>query len=81
MEVSFWRKRQSNIAKYFSMDGDLLYRNDGCVLMEELQVEHAPEQWRLLIASSKVRLKKILLQNGNKHLSISLAHTFHVSGT
>ena len=46
VRVSFYRKRQSNIAKYFSVDDDLVYcSNDVCGLMEELQLQHAPEQF------------------------------------
>ena len=41
VKLSFHRKRQSNIAKYFSMDGDMVYCNDVCGLMEELQLQHA----------------------------------------
>jgi hypothetical protein len=78
MKVSFCRKRQSNTAKYFTMDGDLVNCNEVCGLMEELHLQHAPEQWRIFIDSSKVSLKPILLHNGNSHLSISLAHAVHM---
>jgi len=74
--VSLYRKRQSNIAKYFLMDGDLVYCNNICEMMEELQLQHAPEQYRLFINSSKVSLKAVLLHNGKKHPSIPLAHAF-----
>jgi hypothetical protein len=74
--VSLYRKRQSNIAKYFLMDGDLVYCNNICGLMEELQLQHAPEQYRLFISSSNISLRAVLLHNGNKHLSGPLAHAF-----
>jgi len=61
-----------NIAKYFSMDGDKVYCNDICGLMEELQVQHAPEQRRLFNHSSEVSLKAVLLHNGNRHSSLPL---------
>jgi hypothetical protein len=35
-KVSFYRKKQANFARYFSMDDDLVYCNDVCALMEEL---------------------------------------------
>jgi hypothetical protein len=76
--VSFCRKKQSDIAKYISMDGDLVYCNDICGSMEELQLQHAPEEWRLLIHSSKVSLKAVLLHNGHKHRSIPVAHAVHM---
>jgi hypothetical protein len=38
VKASFYRNRQLNTAKYFSMDGDVLYCNDICGLMEELKL-------------------------------------------
>jgi hypothetical protein len=51
VEVSFYKRRQSNIVKYFSMAGNPVYCNV-CGLMEELQLQHVPGQWRLFIDSS-----------------------------
>ena len=68
--MSFYRKSQLNIAKYFSVDGDMLYCKDVCGLMEELQLQHVPELWTFFIDSSKVSLKAVLLHNGNKRPSI-----------
>ena len=42
-------------------------------LMEELQLEQAPEQRRLAIDSATISLKAALLHNGNKIPSIQLA--------
>jgi len=36
--------------------------------MEKLQLEHASGQWRLVIDSSKVNFKAVLLHNGNKFI-------------
>jgi hypothetical protein len=47
-------------------------------LTEELQLQYAPEQWRLFIDSSKVSLKAVLEHNRNKHPSIPLAHAVHM---
>jgi hypothetical protein len=60
------------------MDGGLVSCNDVCGFMEELQLQYAPEQWRLFIDSSKVRLNAVLKYNGNKHSSIPLAYAFHL---
>ena len=38
--VSFYRKRQADIATYYSNDGYLVYQNNIQELMEELQLEH-----------------------------------------
>jgi len=78
MSVSFYRKRQSKTATCFTLNGDLVKCNVFCGLMEELQLQPAPEQWKLFIDSSKVRLKVVLLHNGNNHVSGSLAHAFHM---
>jgi len=43
---------------------------------KELQLQHAPEQWRLFIDSSKVGLKTVLLNNRNKHTSVLLRMQF-----
>jgi hypothetical protein len=42
--VSLYRRRHSNIAKYFLMDVDLVYCNNAGGMMEELQLQHAPEE-------------------------------------
>ena len=42
--------------------------------MEVLGHEYNPDQWRLFIVPSKVSLKVVLLHNGNRFLSVPLAH-------
>jgi len=42
--------------------------------MEVLGRGYNPDQWRLFIDSSKVSLKVVLLHNGNRFPSVSLAH-------
>jgi len=49
--------------------------------MEELQLEQTPEQWSLFIVSCKVSLKAVLLHNGNKFHSFSLARAVHMKET
>ena len=46
--------------------------------MEELQLEHNSGQWRVFIVPSNVSLKAVLLHNGNKFLSVPLAHVTHM---
>jgi hypothetical protein len=50
----------------------------GC---EELQLQYAPEEWRLFIALPKVSLKAVLVHNGNKHPSIPLVQAVHTKET
>ena len=69
-----------NIASYFLLDGDLVYCNV-CGLMEELQLQHTPDQWRLFIDCPKLRFKAVLLHGGNKLVSILLVHTVHMTET
>jgi hypothetical protein len=42
--------------------------------MAVLVHEYNPDQWRLLIDSSKVSLKMVQLHNGNSFHSVPLAH-------
>jgi hypothetical protein len=58
---------------FYSMDSDLLYCYYSQQLMQELQLEHISEQWRLFTDSSKVSLKAALLHN-----SIPLVHMVHM---
>jgi hypothetical protein len=58
------------------MDGDLVYCSNIKELMEELQLEHTHEQWRLLTDSSQASLKVVLLHNVNKYPSIPRMRTF-----
>ena len=46
--------------------------------MEELQPEYTSGQWRLLIYSSKVSWKSVLLHNGNTFPSVPLVHAVHM---
>jgi len=58
-----------------------VYCNNIQELLEELQLEHTYEQWRLFVDSSKVTLKAVLLHKGNKYLAILLAHAVHMKET
>jgi hypothetical protein len=49
--------------------------------MEDLEVEHISEQWRLFTDSSKVSWKAVLLHSGNKCPAIPLAHVVHKTET
>ena len=79
--MSLYKKRQENTLSYFSMDGDLLYCSDVCGLLEELQLQHAPDQWRPFISSSKLSLNALLLHNGKELPSIPLVLAVHIKAT
>lgn len=68
--VSYYMKRQSGRATFYSMDGDILYCNNVHKLMEELKPQHTSGQWRLCTDSSTVSLKAMLLHKGNEFPSL-----------
>jgi len=45
--------------------------------MQTLNIDHNPLDWRLLIDSSKLSLKALLLHNGNTLPSIPVGHSVH----
>ena len=45
--------------------------------MQTLNIDHNPLYWRLLIDSSKLSLKALLLHNGNTLPSIPVGHSVH----
>jgi len=51
---------------FFSQEDGVLFCNDICSVMEVLGHEYNPDQWRLLIDSSKLILKVVILHNGNR---------------
>jgi hypothetical protein len=51
-----------------------MFCNDVCSVIEAVGHEHNPIESHLLIDSSKVRLKAVLLHNGNKFPSVPLDH-------
>jgi hypothetical protein len=46
-------------------------------LMQTLNINHNPLDWRLFIDSSVLSLKAVLLQNGNTLPSIPVGHPVH----
>jgi len=46
-------------------------------LMQTLNINHSPLDWRLLIESSKLSLKAVLHHNGNTLPSIPVGHSMH----
>jgi hypothetical protein len=46
--------------------------------MEELQLDQTSGQWRVLIDSTKVGLKAVLLHGGNKYPCVPLAYAVHM---
>jgi hypothetical protein len=49
--------------------------------MNSLGIKHDPQEWRLLIDSSKLSLKAVLLHDGNQHPSIPVGLAVHINET
>ena len=52
--------------------------NDDCCPIEAAGHKHIPTERHLLIDSSKVRLKAVLLHNGNKFPSVPVDHVTNI---
>ena len=72
--MCFYCGRHEELKDFFSQEDGVVFCNDVCSIMEVLGHEFNPDQWRLFTDLSKVSLKVVLLYNGNKFLSVPLAH-------
>jgi len=72
-----YRKRHEDLVQFFKMERDLVACTDIDGLMQTLNINHNPLDWRLFIDSSKLSLKAVLLQNGNTLPSIPVGHSVH----
>ena len=74
--VTFYRKKEEELLKYFTFEDGLVFCNDIHYLLLDLGLlECKPAEWRLFINSSKQSLKCALLHNGNKFGSIPIGHS------
>ena len=79
-KVTFYRKREQDLLRFFEYENDLVYCNDIAGLLKEMGVElYDPNDWRLFIDSSKRSLKCVLLHNGNCYGSIPIGHSVLLS--
>ena len=60
------------------MQDSLCYCSDIDSLMNELGIQHIPNEWRLFIDSSKSSLQTELLHNGNDYPSVPIGHSVHM---
>ncbi|KAI6659631.1 hypothetical protein LOD99_14554 [Oopsacas minuta] len=79
--VSHYRKRNFNLAHYYTTDGPVCYCNDIEGLYAKLLQEHSSSDWRLFIDSSKRSLKAVLLHNGNLKPGVPIAHSVYLKET
>ena len=73
--VTFYRKREEELLKYFTFEDGLAFCNDIHHLLDLGLREYKPEEWRLFIDISKRSLKCVLLHDGNKFGSIPIGHS------
>lgn len=78
VRISYFRKRNIELSKFFTSDKDISFCNDINALFSAFHQNHDPENWRLFIDSSKQSLKAVLLHNGNELPSIPVAHSTHL---
>ena len=73
--MCFYCGRHEEFKDFFYLEDGVVFCNDVCSIMEVLGHEYNPDQWHFFIDSSKVSLKVVLLQNGNRFPSVPLAYT------
>lgn len=80
-KVCRFRSRDEELKKFFFQEENLIYCNDITSVMNFLDIEFEPQDWRLFIDSSKTSLKAVLLHNGNRFSSVPVAHAFGMKET
>ena len=70
-------KRYEDLVQFFKMERGLVACTDIDGLMQTLNINHIPLDWRPVIDSSKLSLKAVLLHNGNTLPSIPVGHLVH----
>jgi len=75
--ISVYHKRQEDLVHFFKMERVLVACTDIDGLMQTLNINHNPLDWRLFIDSSKSSLKAVLLHNGKTLPSIPVGRSMH----
>jgi len=75
VRISLYRKRHEDLVPFFKMERGLVACTDIDGLMQTLNINHNPLDWRFFIDSSKLSLKAFLLHNGNTLPSIPVGHS------
>jgi len=69
--------RHADLVQFFKMERGLAASTGIDGLMQTLNTNHIPLDWRLFIDSSKLSLKAVLFHNGNTLPSIPVGHSGH----
>ena len=72
-----YHRGQEDLVQFFKMERSLVACNDIDGLMQTLNINHNPLDWRLFIDSSKLSLKTFLLHSGKTLSSIPVGHSVH----
>jgi len=70
-------KRYEDLVEFFKMERDLVACTGIDGLMQTLNINRIPLDWRLFIDSSKLSLKAAIFHNGNTLPSIPFGHSVH----
>ena len=70
-------KRHKDLVHFFKMEGGLVACTDVDGLMQTLNINHNPLDWRLFLDSSQLSLKAVFLHDGNTLPSIPVGHSVH----
>ena len=74
-----YRKRHEDLVQFLKMERGLVACSDIDGLVQTLNINHNPLDWRLFINSSTFSLKTVLLHNANTLPSIPVGHSVHKS--
>jgi len=77
VRISVYHKRHEDPVKFFKMERGLVACTGIDGLMQTLNINHNPLDWRLFVDSSHLSLKAVLLHNGNTLPSVG--HSVHES--
>ena len=69
-----YRKRHEDLVHFFKMERGLFACTAIDGLMQRLNINHNPLEWRLFKVSSKLSLKAVLLHNGKTLPSLPVGH-------
>ena len=81
VKCSYFRKRHEDLQDFFMEKEGICFCCNVDGLLQEMEYDHVPDEWRLFIDSSKTSLKAVLLHNGNEKPSIPLAHAVGLKET
>ena len=74
IKLYFYCEYHEEFKDFFFLEDGVMFCNDVYSNVEVLGHEYNSDQWRLFTDSSKVRLKVVLLHNGNRLPSVPLTH-------